>query len=92
MDQGLMSIQALLSPLTSSGVFVRLYHGDLCARNILLTFEDDVILADFGIGAKHNRHHGAPREYLAVFKNRSITMAPEMRDRTVQTLDARADL
>ena len=85
--------QTVTDPVFVSGLtHVRLYHGDLCPRNILLTFDDDVILADFGIGIKHNKHHGVLKEDMSWMKTHSVTVAPETRDETCQHLDARADL
>jgi hypothetical protein len=74
--------------------YVRLYHGDVNPRNVLLKRDADghmeAVLGDLGI-AVHNHPFGMAEKDL-VMEKYSASVAPEMRARSDRAFDDRADV
>jgi serine/threonine protein kinase len=58
---------------------MKIIHCDLALRNILLTYEDDIRLSDFGVACNAQAGGVSTLEAMKVV---SVSLAPEMRSRT----------
>ncbi|MFH1263254.1 MAG: serine/threonine-protein kinase [Pseudomonadota bacterium] len=71
-----------------SGQSLQIVHRDISPANILISFEGDVKIADFGISKAATQRH---RTQIGVIRGKTGYMSPEQ-TRSGETIDGRSDL